>query len=159
MGWAFGAVPKRVDESLKPLDEQKAIFFGGGLQGQGLCPGRKKRKTLGLYFAQGRDPLGLRASRRGLGPSVGPKVNAWWGNPTPHTDRRYFDMGVFEISMIFCIFCVVWIITNILWKLIEGKMMLMQQEKAMDMAYAKAVKLILRFKLEMRGMKNGADKM
>lgn len=68
-------------------------------------------------------------------------------------------MGVFEISMIFCIFCVVWIITNILWKLIEGKMMLMQQEKAMDMAYAKAVKLILRFKLEMRGMKNGADKM
>lgn len=68
-------------------------------------------------------------------------------------------MGILEISMIFCIFCVVWIITNIIWKIIEGKMLLMQQEKAMDLAYAKAVKLMLRFKMEMRGMKNGTDKM
>ena len=68
-------------------------------------------------------------------------------------------MGIVEMSTVFVIFCIVWVITNVLWKIIEGKMLLMQQEKAMDLAYAKAVKLMLRFKMEMRGMKNGADKM
>lgn len=66
-------------------------------------------------------------------------------------------MTISEIIIIFIIFSVVWILTQMLWKIIEGKLLLKQQEKMMDMAYSKVVKLILRFKLEMRGMKDGSN--
>lgn len=61
------------------------------------------------------------------------------------------------------IFAVVWICTQIAWKMIEGKMILKQQERCMDLAYSKGIRLIAQGLSEYRNMrelvKRGSDKM
>ncbi|MHC1722238.1 MAG: hypothetical protein AB9836_03420 [Aminipila sp.] len=72
-------------------------------------------------------------------------------------------MGILDILIIFIVFAVVWLGTQILWKVIEGKMILKQQERCMDLAYSKGIRLIARGLNEWRTMKelvkHGSDRM
>ena len=72
-------------------------------------------------------------------------------------------MGILDILIIFIVFAVVWLGTQILWKVIEGKMILKQQERCMDLAYSKGIRLAAQALNEWRNMKElikrGSDKM
>lgn len=72
-------------------------------------------------------------------------------------------MGISDILIIFMVFAVVWLGVQIAWKVIEGKMLLKQQERCMDLAYSKGVRLIAKALNEWRNMKelvkHGSDKM
>jgi len=51
-------------------------------------------------------------------------------------------MDVQQITVIFVLFSVIWIVTNIIWKIIEGRIMLKQQNTRLDALYSKIVRLV-----------------
>lgn len=62
-------------------------------------------------------------------------------------------MNVTEILIIFVLFCLIWILTNIFWKVIEGKMLIKRQNDLMDAAYSKFIRLFLQFNRDFKGLR------
>lgn len=70
-------------------------------------------------------------------------------------------LGILDILIIFVVFCLVWIGTNIAWKIIEGKMLLQRQSEMMDKIYSKGIRLILQGIHDIKDIREvaGRDKM
>lgn len=71
-------------------------------------------------------------------------------------------LDIVVISLIFCIeFCFFWIAANIVWKIIEGKILVSRQNELMDRIYSKAIRLGLQFIQDFKSLKEvaGRDKM
>jgi len=70
-------------------------------------------------------------------------------------------LGIFDILVLFLLFCLAWILTSIAWKIIEGKMILKRQDQLMDQIYSKAIRLTLKFIQDFKDIKEvaGRDKM
>ena len=67
-------------------------------------------------------------------------------------------MGIFQIITVFLIFCVVWIVTNLINQALVGKVQQLQQKQRIDLAYAQISRLIVRAIAEVRGAQRN-DKM
>ena len=67
-------------------------------------------------------------------------------------------MGIFQIITVFLIFCVVWIVTNLINQALIGKVQQAQQRQRIDLAYAQISRLIVRAIAEVRGAQRN-DKM
>ncbi len=50
-------------------------------------------------------------------------------------------INVLLIIMIFFIFLVAWLMANVIWKIIEGKMMVKIQDNRIDALYAKLMRI------------------
>lgn len=70
-------------------------------------------------------------------------------------------LGILDILIIFVVFCLVWIGTNIAWKIIEGKMLIQRQSEMMDKIYSKGIRLILQAIHDIKDIREvaGRDKM
>lgn len=49
-----------------------------------------------------------------------------------------------DILLVFIMFCAVWIINQVVWKIIEGKMLIKRQNEMIDALYAKAIRISLK---------------
>lgn len=62
-------------------------------------------------------------------------------------------MTVFQVIIIFIIFCVVWMMTNLVNQIIIGRAQLRLQRKRLDEAYLQLTRLVIRTAAEIKGKK------
>lgn len=67
-------------------------------------------------------------------------------------------MGIFQIITVFLMFCVAWIVTNLINQALIGKVQQVQQRQRIDLAYAQISRLVVRAIAEVRGAQRN-DKM
>lgn len=67
-------------------------------------------------------------------------------------------MSVLQIMVMFIVFCIVWIVTNLINQALIGKVQQVQQRQRIDLAYAQISRLIIRTIAEVRGAQR-SDKM
>jgi hypothetical protein len=53
-------------------------------------------------------------------------------------------LTILDILIVFVVFCIAWIINNMIWKTIEGRLLLKRQNEMMDAIYAKLIRLALK---------------
>lgn len=53
-------------------------------------------------------------------------------------------LTILDILLIFIVFCTAWIINQVGWKIIEGKMLIKRQNDMIDALYAKGIRLALK---------------
>lgn len=66
-------------------------------------------------------------------------------------------MSIFQIIVIFIVFCAVWIVTNIINSAIMAKMQQEQQRKRIDAAFGQIARLLLRARAEAAARRRAAD--
>lgn len=67
-------------------------------------------------------------------------------------------MSILQIIVMFIVFCIVWIVTNLINQALVGKVQQVQQRQRIDLAYAQISRLIVRAIAEVRGAQRN-DKM
>lgn len=67
-------------------------------------------------------------------------------------------LGFLDILLIFIVFCVAWIINQVAWKIIEGKLLLKRQNDMLDGIYSKLIRLSLKFIQDFKDIKEVANR-
>lgn len=57
------------------------------------------------------------------------------------------------LVIVFLIFCLSWILTQMIWKVIEARMAVRRQDQLLDAAYAKIIRLILQGIQDVKSLK------
>lgn len=60
-------------------------------------------------------------------------------------------MTVFQVIIIFIIFCIVWMMTNLVNQIIVGRAQLRLQRQRIDEAYLQLTRLVIRTAAEIKG--------
>lgn len=63
------------------------------------------------------------------------------------------QVSVSFVVSIFLIFCVSWIFTQMVWKVIEARMAVRRQDQLLDAAYSKIIRLILQGIQDVKSLK------
>lgn len=66
-------------------------------------------------------------------------------------------MSIFQIIVIFTVFCAVWILTNVINQTIIARVQQEQQRKRIDAAFGQIARLLLRARAEAAARRRAAD--
>lgn len=65
-------------------------------------------------------------------------------------------MSIFQIIIIFVVFCAVWIVTNIVNQTIIARVQQEQQRKRIDAAFCQIARIVIRAKAEAAAQRRGS---